>query len=100
MPKTSHTPKTLRAIARGPFVLPPPVEGDAYLVDDLAVALNVSRRTVDRWCHDGRLKTILRGGYRVITHAEAARFIAAGAVNGQRPMGNPRLIDEGRGATP
>lgn len=79
---------TLRRMARGGFSLPPPAEGDAFLVDDLAAVLGVSKRTVNRWCFEGRIKTSLRGGYVVIAYEDAQRFVATGAVDGQRRMGH------------
>ena len=79
---------TLRRLAHGGFSLPRPAEGDAFLADDLAAVLGVSTRTVERWCFEGRIKTSLRGGYRVIAYEDALAFVAGGAVTGQRRMGH------------
>ena len=80
MSKTSpnHTPKTLRAIARGAFTLPPPAAGDSFLTVELAEALHVNIRTVRRWCETGKLKAVRRFGYITIPAREAQRFINEG----------------------
>lgn len=79
MPKTNHTPKTLREIARGAFTLPAPADGsDNFLPKELAKALHVSVRTMQRWCRAGRLKTVERCGYVTIPVREAQRFVVEG----------------------
>ena len=80
MTKTSsnHTPKTLRAMARGAFMLPPPADGDSFLTVELAEALHVNTRTVRRWCEAGKLKAVRRFGYITIPAREAQRFINKG----------------------
>jgi hypothetical protein len=83
-----HRPMTLRAIARGGVSLPDPIAGDAYLPVDLAEALGVHVAAIHRWCREGRMTAILRGGYRVILAEDAKRFVAGGATTNQRRMGN------------
>lgn len=71
-PRIAERERAARRIARARSTAP----RLAYSIDETAVALGVSRRTIYDLISDGRLTSAKIGARRVISHSELERFLA------------------------
>lgn len=60
-----------------------------YTIDEASDAMGVSRRTVERWIHDGHLAVFRRGRVVRVPESAIAAFRAQGTVSLAAPAGSP-----------